>query len=229
MVSVRRRRQQKSGVPKVTRRRKDKHRKIHHFGNAIIAANWDDKLTLSQNYAKLGLRVKLGKNAGGREKEVKIISPIKVDDDGDEDDEDLLEGDEEGKSNDIDDEDPNLDPYDPANILEGTAKIIRDKDGDVEKVVYGTKKLHSDEKDEVTVAPKEDSEVVKQLRELAERKKVKKEKKLGEMEAEALKDLYEKYGDDYEAMKWDKKLNPFQLSPGQLKRKLQRWHQQQSI
>lgn len=44
-----------------------------------------------------------------------------------------------------------------------------------------------------------------------------------EEEADMLEALYEKYDDDYEKMKWDKKLNPLFLSVGQLKKKIAVW------
>jgi nucleolar protein 16 len=37
--------------------------------------------------------------------------------------------------------------------------------------------------------------------------------------------LIEKYGEDYERMKWDKALNPFQLSPGQLRKLIKKYQE----
>ncbi|KAK9319503.1 ribosome biogenesis protein Nop16-domain-containing protein [Lipomyces orientalis] len=74
MVSVRRRRKQKSALPKVTRRHNDKQRKVRIKSHAIIAgfaANWDEKSTLSQNYKKLGLTSRLSKPTGGIQQELK--------------------------------------------------------------------------------------------------------------------------------------------------------------
>ncbi|QPG76953.1 hypothetical protein FOA43_004347 [Brettanomyces nanus] len=231
MVSVRRRRAQKSSVRKVSRKSKDKFRKVSNFGNPVIAAHWDQKLTLSQNYAKLGLKYKLGRKAGGSEKKVKIIKPIKVDDDG----EDLdgaqdLDMDEEEDELKRPEDDPNFDPYDPANILEGTAKIIKDKDGKTEKIIFGTKKLNKDKDEEEEDKEEEDSQIEKTnmiIEQLEARShKAKKERKMNEFDMEFLNRLNAKYGDDYEAMKWDKKLNPFQLSPGDLKKRFRSWCKQ---
>lgn len=55
----------RSGKPKVTRRPKSKKQILN---NPIIAANWDSKQTLSQNYARLGLTTRLNKKSGGTER-----------------------------------------------------------------------------------------------------------------------------------------------------------------
>lgn len=221
MVSVRKRKMARSSVGKVSRTKKDTHKKIRKFGNQIIAENWDNKLTLSQNYERLGLKVRLGKKTGGVEKNLKVIKPIKVDD---EDEGDLVDDDENKKEADQE----KIDPYDPANILEGTAKLIKNDDGKVVKVIYGTKKLDAEEQDsnviEISRKVTKDSSVVKALEKLAS-SEVKHEKLISEREIEWLRKLETKYGDDYEAMKWDRKLNPFQESTGKLRKRFKDLHE----
>jgi len=58
----------RSGNPKVTQRSSKKpNGKAVILNNALIAANWDKKQTLAQNYARLGLARKLNGSTGGVE------------------------------------------------------------------------------------------------------------------------------------------------------------------
>ncbi|KAG7835507.1 hypothetical protein KL942_005201 [Ogataea angusta] len=212
MVSVRKRKMAKSSVKKATRRMKDRQRKVRNFGNSIIAANWDPKLSLSQNYEKMGLKVRLSQQTGGVEKKITPQFP-------ESDDEFVVDETEEEE----DKKDESKDSLDPADIPEGTAKLVRDDGGNVIKVIYGTKKITQEVEQE-----KPSTEVVKKLEELAQHKVIK-ERKQSAREVEWLADLYKKYGDDYEKMKWDKKLNPYQHSAGELKKRITKWKKTQGM
>lgn len=198
----------RSSVKKNTRRTKDKQRNINVYSNPIIAKNWDKSLTLQQNYKRLGLRAKLGHMAGGVEKKVESLTELR-----------------NKKKNKDKDDIVTIDKIehtdDPSKIPEGEARIIRDPEtNEVLKVIYGTMKAEDEESDEDKV----DNSVIKQLEEYAEQhSKVKKERHLSDRESDWLKSLYEKYGDDYEKMKWDKKLNIYQQSAGDLKRRINKW------
>lgn len=198
----------RSPVKKNTRRTKDKQRNINVYSNPIIAKNWDKSLTLQQNYKRLGLRAKLGHMAGGVEKKVESLTELR-----------------NKKKNKDKDDIVTIDKIehtdDPSKIPEGEARIIRDPEtNEVLKVIYGTMKAEDEESDEDKV----DNSVIKQLEEYAEQhSKVKKERHLSDRESDWLKSLYEKYGDDYEKMKWDKKLNIYQQSAGDLKRRINKW------
>ncbi|KAB8338910.1 hypothetical protein FH972_021852 [Carpinus fangiana] len=63
-------RKNRSSVSKVRQKPKSK-KKI--FNNPIIAANWDQKQTLSQNYRRLGLATKLNAPSGGIERNLADI------------------------------------------------------------------------------------------------------------------------------------------------------------
>jgi nucleolar protein 16 len=45
------------------------------------------------------------------------------------------------------------------------------------------------------------------------------------LESDWLKQLVDKYGDDYDRMMWDKQLNPMQHTSAQLKRKIKKWRE----
>lgn len=220
MVSVRKRKMARSSVKKNTRRTKDKQRDINVYSNPIIAANWDKSLTLKQNYKRLGLRAKLGTSAGGDEKKVVSLSEIQAK---------RERNSKNNKEVPSIDEIENLD--DPSQIPEGEARLIRDPEtNEVIKVIYGTMKVNQDDADEDEENGAENPSVVKQLEEYAEQhSKIRKERHLSDRESDWLKRLYEKYGDDFDKMKWDKKLNVYQHTAGELKRKINKWKKANGI
>ena len=228
MVTVRRRKMNRSGVSK-NRRKNNNKDKFNPRSNPVIEKYWDSNLTAKQNYKKLGLTLKIGRIAGGQEKKIKIKTIKHGNMEESLFDEEPEEEEEE--------EEEELDPYDPANILEGTAKFVRDEEGNVVKIVYGTKKIEAKEEksvdgeeeealDEEEVATKETAvKVISELEELAAIPKKKEVHKLNELEVYRCQKLIEKYGEDYERMKWDKALNPFQLSPGQLRKLIKKYQE----
>ncbi|CAH2351971.1 nucleolar protein 16 [[Candida] railenensis] len=212
MVSVRKRKMNRSSVKKNTRRTKDKQRNINIHSNPIIAANWDKSLTLKQNYKKLGLKVKLGTSAGGSEQKVDTLSEIRQ------------RNAELAKLTDITLEQIE-NATNPEEIPEGQARIIRDPEtNEVISIIHGTKKVG------LSSETNEDSSVIKQLEEYAQKhSEIKKERKQSDRENDWCKSLYNKYGDDYEKMKWDKKLNIYQQSAGDLKRRVLKWKKAEGI
>lgn len=225
MVSVRRRKMNRSGVAKNTRRNNNKD-KFNPRSNPVIAKHWDPELTAKQNYKKLGLAFRLSAASGGEEKRLGV-RPIQHGNM----EESLYEEEEQQQQEDEAAEE--LDPYAPANILEGTAKMVRDADGNVVKIVYGTKKIveRDDAEDDAEDADEDDStakQVIGELEELARVPKRKEVRRMNELETARCRRLLAAYGDDYERMRWDRKLNPFQLSPGQLRKLLLRFRQQEA-
>lgn len=205
MGSVRQRRKSRATVKKATRRTKDKQREANVASNPIIAANWDHSLTLAQNYKKLGLKVKLGTPAGGVEK---ILDAKKQ----------KRHQDKSGNNTEVVGETED-------EIPEGEAKIIRDEDGEVIKVIYGKKKGSAQEQ----VAQEPKTEVIRQLEEFANSRPVKTERVQSEREESWLEALYKKHGDDYGKMMWDKKLNIYQQTSGDIRRRMLKWKKKNGI
>ena len=235
MVSVRKRKMNRSGVSK-NRRKNNNKSKFNPKSNPVIAKHWDPSLTAKQNYKKLGLTLRLSAASGGEEKKIRI-KPIHHGNM----EESLFDDDDEEKEDKVKEDEEELDPYDPANILEGTAKFMRDDEGKVIKIIYGTKKItkisennddlkndeNSDESDddESDDDQSEAKQVIAELEQLASIPKKKEVIKMNEVEISRYSKLIAKYGEDYEKMKWDKKLNPFQLSPGQLRKQIKKYLQ----
>ncbi|AAS51922.1 ADR002Wp [Eremothecium gossypii ATCC 10895] len=226
MASVRKRKMARSSVRKVTRRNRDKQRKVNIACNPIIEKNWDYNLTLAQNYKRLGLTAKLAPRAGGEEidlskviqKSVPICSAFE-----DYDSESDVE--QEKRNNDDALEDGE---YDPAKIPEGEARIQRDENGDVVKVVYGTMKTVDVDEDisELKQKLEQDkvkTEVVQELESYASRPVNRRVRYQSSREEEWLGRLYEKHGEDYNSMARDLKLNIYQQSVGDLKRRMKKW------
>ncbi|KAH3682315.1 hypothetical protein WICPIJ_006730 [Wickerhamomyces pijperi] len=226
MVSVRRRRANKATHKKATRRTKDKQRNINIASNPIIEANWDYSLTLKQNYKKLGLTSKLQIAAGGTEQSLEKPRIKKIA-------HDPYQRDEEDEGEESEEESEDDEDIDENDIPLGEARIVRDKEtNEVIKVIYGKKKPLTDElmlADTHDIPEEEKTEVVKQLEAYANRPVIRQERTASERESDWLKALWEKYSDDYAKMKWDKKLNIFQQSEGDLKRRITKWRKQNGL
>ncbi|EEQ40055.1 putative nucleolar protein [Clavispora lusitaniae] len=205
MTSVRKRKMARSSVKKNTKRVKDKKRNVKMTAHPVMQAHWDNKLTLEQNYKKLGLTVRLGKPAGGQEAEVKTLTEQRKEREGQEA--------KQAKPEDIANE------TDPEKIPEGEARLIRDPEtNEVVQVIYG--RMKAAPKTQETSQPS----IIDELIEFNNRSaKAPKHKAPTPREVSWIEQLHEKYGDDYESMRWDKKLNPMFMTTGQLKKKMAQW------
>lgn len=114
---------------------------------------------------------------------------------------------------------------------ENEGRIERDADGNVIRVVYGKKEdvsaLDDDYEVKLDVAEEDQPEALKRLIELSKIPEPKIGREQSEGEQDWVRRLVEKHGDDYEAMKWDKKLNIYQQSVGDLKKRVLKWKKSQ--
>ncbi|KAI9271393.1 ribosome biogenesis protein Nop16, partial [Sporodiniella umbellata] len=192
---------------KNTRRTADRHRKrVTITGNAIIKANWDKKLTLKQNYAKLGLLTELNGQTGGKEKNLPD-QPMDTTASGEPIDlKDMTE-------EEIEQVKKTLGP--------GEGLIQRDDEGNVVRVIVGEAKTHNEILDAEVEPVEAKTEVVRQL-EAQAASGIQQEKYYSDFETSWIQQLINKHGDDYKAMFWDKELNTNQLTASQLKKKCEK-------
>ncbi|KAI8645091.1 ribosome biogenesis protein Nop16 [Parasitella parasitica] len=188
---------------KNTRRTADRHRKrVTIHGNAIIKANWDKKLTLRQNYEKLGLLTSLNGQTGGKEKKMPDAKPI-IDDAEPKELKELTEAD-------IEEIKKTLGP--------GEGLIQRDDEGNVVRIIIGEEKSHNEILEAEFPPVEAKTDVVRALEEQAANA-FHREKHQSEFEVDWIQKLINKHGDDYKAMFWDKELNVYQQTAAQLKKK----------
>ncbi|KAF7723919.1 Nucleolar protein 16 [Apophysomyces ossiformis] len=207
MATPQKRRTQRVGK-KNTRKNANKHlKKVVIKSNKIIRDNWDKKQTLKQNYERLGLLTSLNGVSGGREK---LVPPKKEEAMDTEEGEELKELTEE----EIEKVKKSLRP--------GEGLIQRDDEGNVIRVIVGERKTHDEILDEEFPVVEAKTDVVREL-EARAACAIKRERHQTEYEKDWIAQLIAKHGDDYEAMFWDKKLNIYQQTANQLKRKCEKY------
>jgi len=220
-------RKNRSSIPKKRQKPKSKKQLLH---NPIIAANWNSKETPSQNYRRLGLVSKLNKSTGGKEKTAaNLPDPDESSDDG------------------LQDDPLAINPARQAQ-RSTTDEVIIERDshtGAILRVVNSaTSNPLNDSLNELDEAsaidfnslgrlpkrqPGQDrnTDVTRQLEQYAANGVKRKPRDQSGREEEWIGRLVDKHGDDYRAMFWDKKLNVFQQSEGDIKRRVRRWREKQ--
>ncbi|KFY63175.1 hypothetical protein V496_04142 [Pseudogymnoascus sp. VKM F-4515 (FW-2607)] len=206
----------RSSIPKV--KHKPKSKRVNPLGNAIIAANWDSKQTLTQNYTRLGLASRLNAATGGTEKKISASSTAGT----------LA-----------------ITSALPTTIAPQTARVERDAAGKIVKVIHShTKKanplndplndLESEDEDAMegfegfADEEEEGNDIVKQLEEQALRVAEKKPRKQSVREQEWCQRLSEKWGEDYKSMVKDRRLNPMQQNEPDIRRRILKWRESKS-
>lgn len=227
----------RSSNPKV--RQKPKSKKLNLRANPIVAANWNQKETLSQNYRRLGLVSKLNARSGGIEKRPSSR---------------ISSGLEKGTENDA----LAIANKNPTSLIPGTVRIERDpetgailrvlKDGADEGKKRGRREWNGrvlrDELDESSGGEDEERvgqhdlpaidigmlgggegvvpELVLQAANTGTRKRPRKQ---SQREEEWVGRLVEKYGDDVRRMAKDKRLNPMQQSEADIGMRVRTWRE----
>ncbi|KAL4870293.1 nucleolar protein 16 [Aspergillus spectabilis] len=229
MGNIRQAKKNRSSAPRQKPKRsgmlKSGKKKINVLGNAIIAENWDRHLTLTQNYRRLGLMHRLNAPSGGSEKrktengleEVQDSLHIKGSVDA------IVKNSAFGETK------VERDPE--------TGKILRVVRKDVDEIeVAGRKHRRSNplndplndlsEQDDDESKPQGKSaknSIVQQLEAQASVEAPKKPRHQSKREDEWITRLVERHGENYAAMARDRKLNPMQQTPGDLRRRINKW------
>ncbi|KAF1965917.1 60S ribosomal subunit biogenesis protein-like protein Nop16 [Bimuria novae-zelandiae CBS 107.79] len=218
----------RSSIPKLRHKQPSKKKVLQ---NPIIAANWNQKQTLSQNYARLGLTARLNHATGGTEKNMRSL------------------GLNDPKSSRADAASNST--ADALNIVSSKPQIAEVEEIQVERdpetgailrVVDDKTKdnplndplneiLDDDEDIEewngFAMVPKErsDNPVIRQLEEAARNGAKKAPRSQSQREIEWLERLVNKYGDDYGSMSRDMKLNPMQQTAADIKKRVKKWNE----
>ncbi|PWW78322.1 hypothetical protein C7212DRAFT_296844, partial [Tuber magnatum] len=205
----------RSSIPKKSKHKNPRIFKVRPTGNALIAANWfwcrDRKQTLSQNYRRLGLVSRLGKATGGVEKVLPASSSAAQ---------------QKGRGEGGKERAKKLAP--------GEARIIRDEEGRVTQVIYGKSAEEALDSDSDEAGQEEEfmgcaggggeMDIVKKLEAQAAVGERKNKKNLCPGEMDWISRLVEKYGEeDYEGMVRDRKMNVYQQTLGDIRRRVAIW------
>ncbi|KAI9925526.1 hypothetical protein ASPWEDRAFT_41637 [Aspergillus wentii DTO 134E9] len=214
--------------PKKNLKRKDGHKKVNVLGNAIIAENWDRKLTLTQNYRRLGLVHRLNAPTGGSEKrptktgvEVQPKDSLHIRGSGTADAQEFALGEtkverdpETGKIIRVVRDEDNIEvagrTISRANPLNDPLNDLSDGES---RAQPQKKNKNSDVVQKLEIQASKEEKSVSQ----------KKPRHQSQRETEWITRLVERHGDNIGAMVRDRKLNPMQQSEGDIKRRLRKW------
>ncbi|EEH07537.1 conserved hypothetical protein [Histoplasma capsulatum G186AR] len=228
----------RSGAPRVkqkSNRLKNGNKKINVLGNAIIAQNWDKKLTLTQNYRRLGLTSQLNAPTGGAENKpddpsngrqeadslhllpsltsVKMIKPAEM----------RVERDPAtGKILRVIHPENETEEVEIAGRKHRRANPLEDPLNEVGDDVFNNTSLriHGSTSSSVVVQALERQAALEE-----EALKKKQPRQQSKREEEWLERLVAKHGDNIIAMVRDTRLNPMQQTEGDIKRRLKKWRE----
>ena len=121
----------------------------------------------------------------------------------------------------------------PKKLAPSEAKIIRDESGTVVRIEYAptAEEALDEEWDGIPAIAEDDDEpktaIVRQLEALA-RSEVKKVRTQSGREKEWIESLTARHGRDFKKMARDRKLNPFQQTEGDIRRRVMKWEKKEA-
>ncbi|PVH94450.1 hypothetical protein DM02DRAFT_572854 [Periconia macrospinosa] len=227
----------RSSLPKRRHRAPSKKKVLQ---NPIIAANWNQKETLSQNYRRLGLTSRLNHATGGTEKTIKLLGLN-----------DPTSSRADTAANSTADV-LNVVSIRPTQVIEpeeirverdpetgAILRVLEPTSADRAKANSKTKNPLNDplnelEEDDEEAVPewngfamvpteKSDNPVIRQLEAAAANGVRKAPRSQSQREAEWCERLVAKYGDDYARMSRDMKLNPMQQTASDIRKRVTKW------
>ena len=218
MGRERQKKKNRSSLPKIRQHKKPKAALRNPRGNSIIAANWDNSATLSQNYRRLGIASKLNSRAGGVERRVGSLPEA-----GDS----LLLGTIAAKSKGAAEVKVERDPVTGAIL-----KIIRDPREKSNPLRDPFRDLDTDSEDEEEpgneMEQSDSTTVVRQLEDQAKLVAPRRPRQQSHREKDWIAKLVEKYGEDYSRMARDRKLNPMQQTEADIRKRAVTWKNTQN-
>ncbi|KAI9091253.1 ribosome biogenesis protein Nop16 [Phlyctochytrium arcticum] len=228
MARPRARHAARSANPKATRKQKNPYDISFAGAHPLVRKNWDKKLTLKQNYEKMGLLSLLNGAAGGQEGDAALRKQEaeewerrredvewRVIEHNDKETTSGAGTNSAAREDDESSDDSEAEEEYPSDYdVDADGPIVVDIRATRIGLKPGLKRLVA------PVAPAPTSIVAAMEAEAASAVKI--FRKASEQEQLVYGDLMKKHGDDYDAMSRDRRLNRYQLSAGQLRKKFDR-------
>ncbi|PSN59446.1 hypothetical protein BS50DRAFT_231554 [Corynespora cassiicola Philippines] len=221
--------QKKKNRSSIPKRRQNPKSKKRILQNPIIAANWNQKETMSQNYRRLGLTSRLNHATGGTEKTIKLLGlndpkSSRADAAADSTANRLNIVSQKPQAPEPEEIEVERDPETGAILRvvggdQGKPNPLNDPLNDLEE------ESDAGEWSGFAMVPQGESDnpVIRQLEEAARNGVRKAPRKQSQREEEWIQKLVDKYGDDYDRMARDRKLNPMQQTAADIRKRAKKW------
>ncbi|KAF2678636.1 hypothetical protein K458DRAFT_348023 [Lentithecium fluviatile CBS 122367] len=227
--------QKKKNKSSIPRKRQNAPSKKKILQNPIIAANWNQKETLSQNYRRLGLTARLNHATGGTEKTIASLdlnnpASARADVPASSTANALnIVSTKPQATPDVEEIEVERDPETGAILrVLGDDKAGKEKEKE-NPLNDPLNELEDDAEGEewngFAMVPREksDNPVIRQLEEAARNGVRKAPRGQSQREREWVERLVGKYGEDYERMARDGRLNPMQQTAADIRKRVKKW------